>query len=83
MASLKLLEGRLKTFHFGEVDGEKAAEFALKREGLALDDKKFPSMIMHVRGIPNVVYGSGPADMKAWLTEIKLNREMITNSTFI
>ena len=71
VASLKLLEGRLKTFHFGEVDGAKAEEFSVKREGLALDDPKFPNMISHVRGIPNVVYGSGPADMKAWLTEIK------------
>jgi len=35
-----------------------------------LDDPKFPSMILHVRGIPNVVYGSGPADMRAWLVEI-------------
>lgn len=71
VASLKLLEGRLKTFHFGEVDGDKAAEFAAKREGLALDNKNFPSMIAHVQGIPNVIYGTGPADMKAWLTEIK------------
>ena len=70
VASLKLLEGRLKTFHFGEVDGEKAAEFAVKREKLSLDDPNFPSMISHVRGIPNVVYGSGPADMRAWLAEI-------------
>jgi sugar phosphate isomerase/epimerase len=70
VASLKLLEGRLKTFHFGEVDGEKAAEFSVKRGDLALDDPKFPSMILHVRGIPNVVYGSGPADMRAWLVEI-------------
>jgi sugar phosphate isomerase/epimerase len=70
VASLKLLEGRLKTFHFGEVDGESAAEFAAKRDGLALDDPKFPSMILHVRGIPNIVYGTGPADMRAWLTEI-------------
>lgn len=70
VASLKLLEGRLKTFHFGEVDGEKADEFSIKREGLALNDKKFPSMVSHVRGIPNVVYGSGPANMRAWLQEL-------------
>lgn len=68
--SLQLLEGRIKSFHFGEVNGPKAADFAQRRAGLSLDDKKFPSMIEHVRGIPNVVYGTGPADMRAWLTEI-------------
>ncbi len=68
---LKLLEGRILGFHFGEVDGVMAAEFAKKREGLALDDPNFPTMVAHVRGIPNVVYGTGPADMHAWLAEIR------------
>ena len=68
--SLQLLEGRIKSFHFGEVDGATAADFAQQRQGLALDDPKFPSMIAHVSGIPNIVYGTGPADMHAWLTEI-------------
>ena len=70
VASLKLLQGRLKTFHFGEVDGEKVAEYSAKRKGLAPNDARFPSMTDHVGGIPNVVYGSGPADMRAWLAEI-------------
>lgn len=69
--SLKLLEGRIKTFHFGEVSGPEAREFADRRAGLSLDDEKFPTMPEHVRGIPNVVYGTGPADMCAWLTEIQ------------
>lgn len=69
--SLKLLEGRIKSFHFGEVSGPKAKEFADRRASLRLDDEKFPTMPEHVRGIPNVVYGTGPADMRAWLTEIQ------------
>jgi sugar phosphate isomerase/epimerase len=68
---LKLLEGRIICFHFGEVDGPTAEEFAKKRAGLKLDDPNFPSMVTHVRGIPNVVYGAGPADMRAWLVEIR------------
>ena len=31
-------------------------------------------MIAHVRGIPNVIYGTGPADMRAWLVEIQRQR---------
>jgi sugar phosphate isomerase/epimerase len=68
---LKLLEGRIKSFHFGEVSGPKAAEFAERRAGLSLDDDKFPAMMAHVLGIPNVVYGTGPADMRSWLVEIQ------------
>lgn len=68
--ALKLLEGRIITSHFGEVSGMEMEAFAKKREGLELDDRAFPSMIQHVQGIPNVVYGTGPADMRSWLHEL-------------
>jgi len=68
---LRLLEGHIICFHFGEVDGATAAAFAKQRQGLKLEDPSFPSMVAHVRGIPNVVYGTGPADMHAWLDEIR------------
>ena len=71
---LKLLEGRIKCFHFGEVSGPDAASFAIRRAGLDEDDPEFPSMIEHVGGIPNIVYGTGPADMRAWLEEIHRQR---------
>jgi hypothetical protein len=45
--------------------------FAERRSGLDEKDKNFPTMIEHVRGIPNVVYGTGPGDMRAWLEEIR------------
>jgi len=64
---LKLLEGRIKCFHFGDVDGH-ARDLLLAK----FDDpeQKAPSMIEMVRGIPNVVYGEGPSNMNAWLKEI-------------
>src|SRR5690606_24377000 len=67
---LKLLEGRIKCFHFGEVSGEDLEAFAARRAGKSEDDPAFPTMVEHVRGIPNIVYGTGPADMRAWLTEV-------------
>lgn len=67
---LQLLEGRIKCFHFGEVSGEELEAFAARRDGKSEDDADFPTMVQHVQGIPNIVYGTGPADMRAWLAEI-------------
>jgi sugar phosphate isomerase/epimerase len=64
---LKLLEGRIKCFHFGDVEGHARDEMLGK---FADPEQRDPSMIEMVRGIPNVVYGEGPSDMTAWLKEI-------------
>jgi sugar phosphate isomerase/epimerase len=64
---LKLLEGRLKCFHFGDVEGHARNQWLAKFED---PDQPDPSMGDMVRGIPNVVYGEGPSDMTAWLKEI-------------
>ena len=71
---LRLLEGRIKCFHFGEVSGPEAETFAKRRLNLDERDPKFPTMIEHVGGIPNVVYGTGPGNMRAWLQEIRRQR---------
>ncbi len=71
---LRLLEGRIKCFHFGEVSGPEAETFAKRRLNLDERDPAFPTMIEHVGGIPNVVYGTGPGNMRAWLQEIHRQR---------
>lgn len=71
---LRLLEGRIKCFHFGEVSGPEAEIFAKRRLNIDEREPAFPTMVEHVRGIPNVVYGTGPGKMRSWLQEIHRQR---------
>lgn len=66
LEALKKLEGRLLTFHFGEVNREDVEALMLRhRDG---DTKK---MVSAINKVPNVVWGTGGGDVKAWLAEIK------------
>ncbi|MEX2016254.1 MAG: sugar phosphate isomerase/epimerase [Candidatus Hydrogenedentales bacterium] len=70
LAWLKRFEGRLKCFHFGDVQPEalRAFEEKMAVEGVT------PSMVAHIREVPNAVYGQGAGDMRAWLEELHRQR---------
>lgn len=67
---LKKLEGRIKCFHFGDVNPEKLAEFNEAKKKLIAESNP-PTMVQHITQVPNAVYGQGAGDMMAWLREIK------------
>ncbi len=70
LEALKKLEGRIISFHFGDVSEEKLTAF-LRRIHEPKEGEKPPSLMEKIFGINNVVYGEGPGDMMAWLAEIK------------
>lgn len=70
LEGLKLLEGRIKSFHFGDVDPERREEF-IARTNHPPEGEPPPTMVQKIFGVPNVVYGQGDGDMMAWLREVK------------
>lgn len=70
LEALKKLEGRILSFHFGDVSEEKLTQF-LRRINEPKEGEKPPTLLEKIFGINNVVYGEGPGDMMAWLAEIK------------
>lgn len=66
LETLKRCEGRLITFHFGDVSGKDVE--ALRA---SLKDGKRKDMVAAINKIPNVVFGEGDGDMVGWLSELK------------
>ncbi len=67
---LKKCEGRILSFHFGDVDTEAMAAWRQYEDELKKDGKG-PKLYEVISKVPNAVFGQGPSDMMAWLTEIK------------
>lgn len=65
LAWLKRFEGRLKCFHFGDVQPEALRAFEEKKAA-----GETPSMIAHIAQVPNAVYGHGAGDMRGWMVEL-------------
>lgn len=67
---LKRFEGRLKCFHFGDVQPDALQNFnAQKKRRIA--DGGPPTMVQHITAVPNAVYGEGAGEMRAWLAELR------------
>jgi len=66
METLKRAEGRLITFHFGDVSGKD-----VEAVRATYKDGKAKAMTTAISKIPNVVFGEGDGDMVGWLTELK------------
>ena len=66
LETLKRCEGRLITFHFGDVSGKDVEALRASYE-----DGQAKAMVAAINKIPNVVFGEGDGDLVGWLAELK------------
>jgi len=75
LEALRKLEGRIITLHFGDVSQADIDNLRKLR-----DEGDAKSMMQAINKVPNVVWGTGAGDMKAWLTELR--RQGVDDTVF-